>query len=353
MPRVPLDSLNSDDGWATLAASELHWFHPAHHAWLQRVEPVGCAGWSATDGSVFHLREEWQPWQDVIDASEAPFVRWFPGGLLNAAFNELDRQVLRRCGRCKRGCTCTAFITEDSSTASLVIPRSTLLAESAIVSTVLRNRLLLVAAEQAKPRIVLLLQNGIPAVVWISAAKRLGVPFTAMASGTTSSAIAERLLNINACILISSVDLMSTAETAILAHARTAGVARMCGMVALEHVSHEDGQHGQHGQDSIAAGLLSGWVDTRELLSPLRDKLGLGLADINISSLTNNTSGRRLLGGGFHPMVDDRQAVATMWRHALPPLPVDASHPLFVLYSSGSTGKPKGIVHVHGGHQEE
>jgi acetyl-CoA synthetase len=41
-----------------------------------------------------------------------------------------------------------------------------------------------------------------------------------------------------------------------------------------------------------------------------------------------------------------------LWSHRpeAQPEPVEADHPLFILYTSGSTGTPKGVVHVHGGY---
>jgi acetyl-CoA synthetase len=60
---------------------------------------------------------------------------------------------------------------------------------------------------------------------------------------------------------------------------------------------------------------------------------------------------------GLNPELDPSKEV--WWHEAVadeslpdqvPPEPMDAEDPLFILYTSGSTGKPKGVVHTHGGY---
>jgi acetyl-CoA synthetase len=39
-------------------------------------------------------RLDWErPWDQVLDWSRAPFVKWFSGGTINAAVNCVDRHV--------------------------------------------------------------------------------------------------------------------------------------------------------------------------------------------------------------------------------------------------------------------
>ena len=52
------------------------------------------SGWAAESAIQVEL-EVWKPWHALVDASEAPFVRWYCGGITNACFNECDRHVLQ------------------------------------------------------------------------------------------------------------------------------------------------------------------------------------------------------------------------------------------------------------------
>src|SRR4051794_22480377 len=47
-------------------------------------------GWWAKQADALHWFE---PWDQVLDESDAPFYKWFTGGKLNASYNALDRHV--------------------------------------------------------------------------------------------------------------------------------------------------------------------------------------------------------------------------------------------------------------------
>ena len=284
------------DIWAPIASRNLHWHSTMHAAWLcQAADGVAWIGWSAVDAAATKLSaNEWQAWDALLDDTSAPFVRWFVGGNVNAAFNEIDRHVLLGVG------DETAFIAEPSGDQT---SRRQLLIRSTLAAYALQTMLGIKHGQ----RVAIHLPNEINALVWIEAAKRLGAPYTAIAAGTSSAPLAHRLLDTGAVVLVTS----ETTADAIKAESDIVVVVQA------------DGDHG----------LPSGWYDAIALLTAshaIAVAAGVPLEE---------------LGSEFQ----HGQLIQALWTLATPE-PVDASYPLFILYTSGSTGTPKGIVHAHGGY---
>ena len=160
-------------------------------------------------------------------------------------------------------------------------------------------------------RVAILLPNGPSAVVWITAAKRSGIIFCAVAAGTAASSVATRLTDTMASVLITAESVVPSAQEAMEI---------VADKVTIRGVIAEPEQ--------LAGPTPAGWSLASELLAPLQT-LVPSPAEVSAIDL-----------------------VRACWHTCLaPPLPLDASYPLFALYTSGSTGKPKGIVHTHGGYQ--
>ena len=126
--------------WERWASRELHWFHDALGAWFSQSTDGGWTGWNM-DGSPTTL-DSWQPRETAVDASEAPHVRWFCGAQTNAAFNEVDRHVLRGHG------SEVAFIAESPSGKTTRITRRWLLLHSVLIAHALQNGLRVTAPQR-------------------------------------------------------------------------------------------------------------------------------------------------------------------------------------------------------------
>ena len=237
-----------------------------------------------------------------MEAADAPFVRWFVDGMTNSAFNEIDCHVLAN-----RGDEVALVCEPDVEVLSFHTTRRTLLIQSVLASHALRNELHLEHGQ----RIAFYLPNDAQTIIWIEAARRLGAPYTAVALGVSVTSLVDRIIDTGAAILVSNCDL----DAEVPEH--------------MKLVVTVDGRTESRSSTSRPA--------CRESYD------GSGLLD--------RANGRLLheAGGSEGEGATDVRHVSTLWK-LVAPLPVEASHPLFVLYTSGSTGKPKGVVHTHGGY---
>jgi acetyl-CoA synthetase len=225
-------------------------------------------------------------WHTVLDESEAPFYRWFEGGRLNASHNCLDRHV--EAGRGDR----VAFHWRGEEGEERDVTYAELLRDVQRLANALKDR------GVGKGDVVGIYLPMIPeVVVAMLACARLGAPHNVVFGGFAPESVRERMEFSEAKALI------------------TADGARRKGKVAP--------------------------------VKPAVDAFLDSLPAIETVVVVRNT-------GGDAPM----RAGRDVWYHEAleraapdcPAEPLDAEHPLFVLYTSGSTAKPKGILHTTGGY---
>ena len=224
-------------------------------------------------------------WDKVLDW-KPPFARWFEGGRLNASYQCVDRHV-KTWRRSK-----VAIYWEGELGDSQVLSYSTLYRWVNKFASVLKN------LGVNKGDTVALYLPMIPELpIFMLACARIGAPHTVVFSGFSAQALADRINDIKAKVLV-------TAD---------AGFRR-----------------GKHLE-------LKNICDEAVALSPSIEKVVVARragADINMKP------GRDVW---LHELLDDAASF-------VPAEAVEATHPLYILYTSGTTGKPKGIVHGTGGY---
>jgi acetyl-CoA synthetase len=232
-------------------------------------------------------RLDWEkPFSSVLDDANPPFFTWFADGSLNVSFNCLDRHVLA--GHGER----VAFHWRGEEGEERDLTYAGLLADTERLASGLKAR------GVSKGDVVGIYLPMIPeVVVAMLACARIGAVHNVVFGGFAPSAVRDRLEVSGARALI------------------TADAARRKGKTAQVKAAVDE---------SLA-----------------------GLPELGTVVVVGATGAECPMQPGRDVWYDELLAGSDP---SCPAEPMEAEHPLFLLYSSGSTAKPKGIVHTTGGY---
>jgi acetyl-CoA synthetase len=227
-----------------------------------------------------------KPWETVLDDSNPPFYKWFVGGELNVSYNCLDRHVEAGLG------ARVALHWRGEEGEERDITYAELLAEVQRFANALKDQ------GVRKGDVVGIYLPMIPeVVVAMLACARIGAPHNVVFGGFSAEAVRERMEFSEARVLI-TVD----------------GAARKGKTAPVKDRVDE----------------VMGDLQTLQTIVVVRSK----------GVQCEMKAGRDVY---YEDIMDAAEAQC-------PAEPLDAEHPLYILYTSGSTAKPKGILHTTGGY---
>jgi acetyl-CoA synthetase len=227
-----------------------------------------------------------QQWTRVLDDDDPPFYKWFTGGTLNVSYNCLDRHVLA--GRGDR----VAFHWRGEEGEERDITYAELLAEVERFANALKD-----LGVKAGDVVGIYLPMIPEVVVSMLACARIGAPHNVVFGGFSAEAVRERMEFSEAKLLI-TVD----------------GAAR------------------------------------KGKITPIKDRVDEVMGDLGTLEriiVVRSKGTPCQMKDGRDVFYDEILAAADASCEAEP---MDAEHPLYILYTSGSTAKPKGILHTTGGY---
>jgi acetyl-CoA synthetase len=229
-----------------------------------------------------------KPFTRSLDASQAPFYKWFDDGELNVSYNCLDRHL----GTPVENKVAIVFEADDGAVVNVTYK------ELHAKVCQFANGLKALGYKKGE-RAIIYMPMSVEGIVAMQACARLGIIHSVVFGGFSAKSLQERIQDAGATLVIAADEQVRGGKRIPLKPA----VDEAFGLGGCESVRNVIVYQRTGGAVAMHAGRDVTWNDV-------------------------------VKGQG----------------NDCPPEWVSAEHPLFILYTSGSTGKPKGVQHSSGGY---